>query len=56
MFVARMALSTLMSGVRFEVVAFDGSVAVVTRSAAKAVRVAALMNAGEAVTSAVLFG
>jgi hypothetical protein len=56
MFVARMALDTRMSGVRFEVVAFDGSVAVVTRDAGKAVRVAALMNAGEAVTSAVLFG
>jgi hypothetical protein len=56
MFVARMAVSTLMSGITFEVVAFDGTVALVTRDARKAVRAAALMNAGQAVTSAVLSG
>ena len=56
MFVARMVASTVASEVRFEVVGFDGSVAVITRSAVKAVRIAALMNAGQAVTSDVLFG
>ena len=56
MFFARMSVDTRMSGVRFEVVGFDGSVAVITRSAVKAVRIAALMNAGQPVTSGVLFG
>ena len=56
MFVARMVCSTAASEVRYDVVGFDGRAVVVTRSAVKAVRIAALMNAGQAVTSDVLFG
>jgi hypothetical protein len=56
MFVARMVATTLMAGVRFEVVGFGGCVVLETRSGVKAVRVAALMNAGLPVTADVVFG
>lgn len=39
MFVARMVATTLMTGVRFEVVEFGGRVVLETRSGVKAVRV-----------------
>lgn len=56
MFVARMVATTQTTGVRFDVVAFGGRVVLETRSAVKAVKVAALMNAGLPVTADVVFG
>lgn len=44
MFFARIAGTTLMSEVRFEVVGPDGAVIVITRDACKAARIAAQLN------------
>jgi hypothetical protein len=56
MFFARMSAYTRMAGVVFQVVDFGGGVVVVTRDSGKAVKVAALMNAGRPVTADVLYG